>query len=1374
MYDSGSHVSILARKVAAELNAPLYNTGTSICGVGGQSSGQSLGCKVVLQNIEGAFHQTIYPFVMNQPMIPEPPTQIDLVDFLGDALDGRALADSLSPVCERPVDLILGQDAIHQSLHGSIERPFGNGGLVLIESEFGVTVQGELPYMVAYQHVSGLPATADRQQLVSTAAAAATSAASVEQKERLQKLTCLLESFWDLEHAGITKVELSSKEKAEDKAARELFSSTVKFLDDEKRFQVALLFREDSPPLGNNFKTALKLLEKTEAKFAVDPAFEKQYRDYIDDYKRRGDIEVVPEEKAPPKGAYYMPHHGVSTPKFRVVFNASSPSQTGASLNDCLYTGPVEKTDLLRILVRSRFHQFIFCADIAKMYTQILIRPEDRDFLRFLWRENPSLPPQIMRLLKVTFGVRDSAFLATECAKLQALKFVDVYPDAALALIRDRWCDDFHSGANTLEAARDIVTHSDEIMDKGSLPLAKWSSNDPRVLEGIIPLDRQNHSARTFTGQSEDDNMKVQNALGVKWHPIGDTYSYDVSKALGLIKDRPTRALVASIQALIYDPLGILAPFLVVAKQILQDLWAREPKAGWYEPVKDDDVIRRWQKWVEQIKFLSEITFPRKIMSFNNPRQIDLHIFGDASITSIGIAAYAVVEYPGGVKSSRLICGRARNVKKNSTTIPRSELLAAQFASELASNIVDYLACKDIQVHLWTDSEITLWWIWTENPSSLSQFVCNRVKIVRENFSDTSRWRHCPGSQNPADLASRGMKAEQLRDSTLWWQGAPFLILPEDQWPPRLSKDSIVDAATEEDRLTFLKETSKTKKVTAAPVSFNNNRRGHDSELTPIDKLIAKEASLRKITRILSVVCAFPYCGTRSPQTQEIRNLDPYAQAELFLIRNCQQRYFSEEIAAVAEGSTVHKKSSIAKFSPFLDGFGILRSAGRLEHAIGLSEDEIHPIILHKGPFLTRLILQTHEDLMHSGPERTRYEIRKRFIANGLTRAIRELKRKCFICQRFSVRPAEQKMAALPENRVAISVPFSHIGIDYFGPVYLQDSPDQDTYKSWVLLFTCMTTRALHLELCRGMSTEDVLFAFRKFVARRGAPTLIVSDNFKSFIAAAADFDSLESEMDEATIRERIIKDYRIKWEFIPERAPHWGGFYESLVKSVKSPLRRSLHNLILNFENMACVLLEVEQIVNNRPLTNMSDDSGDLLPISPNKLIFGHDLTSFPQLPTGRTKASANAPADRKAIRESWKLRQAIQGRFWDRWTKEYLQTLHARAKWHKEKEPIKVGQVVLIKDDQKKRPLWPLAVVTEVFEGRGDSLVRAAMVKTAKGIMRRPIVNLCPLETDIFLVSEASGSAPADTANQASAQSARSVLPTWDPKSAPFAAQL
>lgn len=282
------------------------------------------------------------------------------------------------------------------------------------------------------------------------------------------------------------------------------------------------------------------------------------------------------------------------------------------------------------------------------------------------------------------------------------------------------------------------------------------------------------------------------------------------------------------------------------------------------------------------------------------------------------------------------------------------------------------------------------------------------------------------------------------------------------------------------------------------------------------------------------------------------------------------------------------------------------------------------------------------------------------------------------------------------------------------------------TCKAYICLFICMSTKAIHVELVSDLSTSAFLNALKRFIARRGRCAHIYSDNGSNFKGARNELNALYELINASSHQEtsRYCSDIS-QWHFIPPYSPHMGGLWEAGIKSVKTHLRRVLGDALLTFEEMYTILTQIEAVLNSRPLTPISNDPTDLRALIPGHFLIGEPLNATPQ------RNFVETPSNR--LTRFQYLTKLVQT-FWSRWSREYLSTLQQRVKWNRNDQvsPIKVGTMILLRDDQAPSMQWALGKIVHCHDGN-DQRTRVVSVKTTKGIVQRAITKLCILPIDV-----------------------------------------
>ena len=312
-------------------------------------------------------------------------------------------------------------------------------------------------------------------------------------------------------------------------------------------------------------------------------------------------------------------------------------------------------------------------------------------------------------------------------------------------------------------------------------------------------------------------------------------------------------------------------------------------------------------------------------------------------------------------------------------------------------------------------------------------------------------------------------------------------------------------------------------------------------------------------------------------------------------------------------------------------------------------------------------------------------------------------------------------MADLPRERIQPSRPFTLTGLDFAGPIITK--PDDKTY---VAVFVCFATKAVHLELVSSLTKEACLGALKRFTGRRGTPARIYTDNATNFMGARNDLMKLEALLQSNS--ESSITSFGtvegLEWVMIPPRAPHFGGLWEAAVRKMKHHLRRVVGKQILTYKELLSYVVQIEAILNSRPLTPATEDPNDLAPLTP-----GHFLIESPI-----TTVAQRKPENPTSLGQRFRLLQELVNSFWKTWQRDYLVYLQVRKRWLKDGFTFKCGELVLIAEDNQPPLHWKMGRITEIYPGN-DEIVRVVKLKTSTGELVRPVVKIrkLPIESSV-----------------------------------------
>jgi len=697
--------------------------------------------------------------------------------------------------------------------------------------------------------------------------------------------------------------------------------------------------------------------------------------------------------------------------------------------------------------------------------------------------------------------------------------------------------------------------------------------------------------------ETETENQ-VTSVLGLSWDKDKDYLFCQSPKKVNQYEDKITKRSVLSTVSQLFDPLGILCPAVILPKMLIQESWAHS--LDW-DKVWEQEPSEKFLKWREEIPFLMDIKVPRYVFT-ECKSDSHLHCFVDASKN-----AYAACLFVRTVRKEKvdlhLLMAKSRlapldKKKCKRVTIPRLELLGCLIGARLASSVME--AIGRLPVTFWCDSTTALAWI--RRDEDWGTFVGNRVREIRD-LTKGCQWRHVPGELNPADLPSRGCTPSQLLGSK-WWEGPSWLKEEPKFWP---RSEEIPEEAE------VLIEKKKTLVYIAIEVpepkfsSFMKNVRVAALVRRFIGNTLRKVRGEPKIT--------FPY-----PTFSELK------QGEHDIVRAIQSRHFGV-------------KPKFSALSLSLEADGLFHVKTRMTYKDDWTSF-ISPILLpSQDPYVEQMIREVHLNASHAGTQFVLNALREKYWILGGRKTVSQVLRKCVTCKRFAIKNLECEPAPLPQNRIETQFAFQTTGVDLAGPVILKKGK-----KAWIVLYTCAVYRAVYLDWVDSLSTEEFVESLEKFTYVIGRPCTIYSDNGTNFVGT----ENLMQKLNWRKLQEKLnVK--RIKWVFNPPSAPWWGGWWERLVRSIKDLLRKMLGQAKLQPKDLTRCLAAVSHVMNNRPLTTLTEDPEDLRPLTPN--MFLRDLP-VGGLPEKEEMTSFHLQQSYSKIAE---LKSALKARF----RKEYLAQL-------------------------------------------------------------------------------------------------------------------
>ena len=1043
-----------------------------------------------------------------------------------------------------------------------------------------------------------------------------------------------------------------------------------------KHYEVDLPLKENIDLKCNRtqvFFSFLALLRR----FQSNEKLFQDYQQFMTMMLDNGYIEKVPPDQVNSKNAWYLMYHAVyhkQKQTIRIVFNCSLKHK-GVSLNDVLYQGPDLANSLLGVLLRFRQYEIAAMGDIVKMFFQVGVSTKCRDYLRFYWIDglDSGSTPCEYRFKVHLFGATSSPSVANYALQRTAIDNDGYSSEAKALVLHSFYVDDLLASFQSEETAINLVEEVANLVANGGFTLTKFVSNS-KTLQSRLAADSEPQTANKQITAAKGDR-----ALGLLWNTKADTLKLQINTDN---KPITKRGILSAIHG-VFDPLGICGPGMVTAKKLFQD--SCKLKIDWDTPLPNP-IREHWIKWYSELTELERFELPRCCQPFSSSR-IELHCFADGSETAYGAVAYARFEFENGNNHCALLFSKSRlNPLSNSTyrTIPRVELNGAKLAVVIKQILLTELTFPVDEVYYWTDSLTVLNYIKNEE-KRFDTFITNRVRFIRSH-SNATQWRYVPSSQNPADCLSRGVTINKLLSLRIWKHGPAFLMNPEHTWPgqPETSvneqqENTIMCAATE-----------------------TTDNQSNDA----IDKLLTSTNDWFKVKCRVAWMLRFKSYLINKTKGERRLKLEEVNNAEAAILRYLQRKHFTDTFAALAEGKALPRNNPLRKLDPYIDEYKLLRVGGRLQNS-ALSHHAKHPIILPRRSYvITILVAHTHSLLGHMGRATMSAYLKSKYWIIGMNSVIRKVLYNCVSCRKLNAQPLEQKMATLPVDRVTADEPaFTRTGLDFFGPFNVVNGRKRE--KRYGVVFTCLSSRAVHLEMSHSLSTDSFIQAFRRFVSRRGNVKCVRSDNGTNIVAGNKELKEALAEWNDHAVYNWMLQN-SIEWKFQPPAASHFGGAVEREIRTVRKILNSILNEQLLRLsdEHLNTVLCEVEAIMNCRPLTELSDSIDDLEALTPNHLLLLHGGATFP--PGLFTKENSY-------LTRRWRQVQYLADLFWCRWRREYIVLLQKRQKWFKNSRTYKIGDLVLLTDQLLPRNQWSLGRIIAIYPDK-DNNVRVVRVKVAK----------------------------------------------------------
>ncbi len=894
----------------------------------------------------------------------------------------------------------------------------------------------------------------------------------------------LVKEYFSVENFGVKLNDKFLESKEVQRARQILETTTVKR---NGRYESGLLWKYDAIDLPDSYGMALKRLQCLESKMAKNPQLAdnlcNQIRQFVDKkYVRKlSPLEIGTINDR----VWYLPIFPVFNPKkpekVRIVWDAAAKVKN-TSLNSFLLTGPDLLVPLVDILRRFRERRIAIIGDIKEMYQQIAIIQRDQNVQRFLWRDgDSSKKPDVYVTLVATFGASCSPCTAQFVKNKNANEHKENYPEAATAIVDSTYVDDLLDCVHSFEEAVKLVFDIKYVNQQGGFQTRNFLSNSKELLEKIGEHNTQRCKNLNI---NTDLTLGTERVLGMFWNAETDSFTYSLkytrfNEKILNNEHCPTKREVLRILMSIFDPLGLIANFLVYAKILLQEIWRNN--IDWDEQILPT-IRKKWIIWITALKDVENVQIPRLYspkLSPGTPNSTQLHLFVDASVEAFAAVGFLRVKDDDGIDCS-LVGSKTKVAPNKPMSVPRLELQAAVLGTRLAESLKTSLRLEIDKIVYWSDSKNVMGWINSE-ARRYHQFVAFRIGEILES-SNSKNWRWVPTEHNVADEATKS-KIQKLDSSSRWFKGPKFLYDEENTWFAEETEHS----TSEELRSSFVMACRQGQ----API---------------VD--VKRFSKWNRLVNTMAYICRFIHNSKNFEKRK-----GPLLQPEIIwsenqLYRMAQQDHYMDEIALLERNSKLpvdqqkylEKSSELYRYSPYIDEHGVLRVKGRTDAAECLSFDAKRPIIMPRRHYITKLIVNHyHRRYLHLNHQTAINEIRQKYDIPALRVVMKEVRSSCQKCKNDSAVPQIPEMAELPLARVAAYArPFTYVGIDYFGPFKVKLTRST-TAKRWGVIYTCLTTRAIHLEVAHSLTTDSCIMAFDRFGTNCGYPRKVHSDNGSNF-----------------------------------------------------------------------------------------------------------------------------------------------------------------------------------------------------------------------------------------------------------------------------------
>ena len=1006
----------------------------------------------------------------------------------------------------------------------------------------------------------------------------------------------------------------------------------------------------------------------------------------------------------------FLPSFGVvnaksSTSPVRLVAAANCPR--GRSVNDALEPSVNLLRSLDALVHRWRIYETGVVGDVAKAYYRISIHPEDRRAFNILWYKKPETREGLM-VLEITkvpmgSGPGQAVLLLVFGYHLKN----DVDQEASLHLLESLYSDNVVTSLQRPDL-EDFCLRMVKSFERGGFQLRKFSTNNPALRDKLRAEGLYNEAEKEMT-----------HVLGLRWLIGPDLCGFQTPTGIEPGTNWSKRRVLSFCHQAYDAGTGILCGISIRATAFFSEICTTY---DWDDRLTEED-LQRWKPIHSDLIRATQVTFDRWYgIPVDKPCR--LHLFSDASSCKY-LACLAYLEADG---KSVLVAGKARlppkGLREKENTVPKLELEALVMTARLLEKLWGALSPHYKQLTALIHSDATIPLSWLINRSTQTRFVANRTKRFWELVDGRATLHFVETANNVADFPSRGMRIEDYCNPDHdFWHG-PKLIHDYTLEPFQAGQVSM-----------------------AGEMVLATTTEGPEDLPPSVLNLVDCTRSLYQITRSLAVVIRSVRKWRKQPELGE-RQLAKLAARKLLLAEQAQSM---PEIIQYLQGGRGPRHAWIQPMSLWLDRQGLVRLGGRLGRS-NLDFASKFPILYPKtSPLYRQRILEYHRR-SHCGTVGVKQQLQRQFWTPAIGKSIQHIIRDCYQCKRASGRPLRAPgPPPLPPERV-IPIPYAAVGTDYTGFFTVRDG--KETKKVYLLLISCAATRHFATYVVDNLTTETFLHVLRRHGSVFGSPLVVFSDRAATYLSAREVLGQALADTWVSEVGESLGKR-GISWRPNPSSlSPEMSGHIEALVKLVKACLKRAIGRQLVGIEEFRTLVAEATCSCNERPLaSDVSPDHRDRAMVTPNKLLFGHPISSLPYGEGNLEELDdpSYIPEERELGRTWKKLAKKLET-FRRHFAEDWLMSLRQRHIDDHVADPVVaadvgVGDLVIIRKENVKRALWDLATVERIIPST-DGKVRALELRTEHGCVTRPLGKVFPLVKSRQLHGEVQPPAPAETA--------------------------